>query len=103
MQLRYTLEWAREQVLADLRKDASITDREYVILDDKTITLDFGWVFFYDSAKHLATGDVRHCLVGAGPIIVDGRDGSMHECKEMMSTQAFIEDYRKRTIEKQNS
>ena len=43
------------------------------ILHDYTEEYDFGWVFFYNSAKYIETGDYREALVGNAPLIFDKR------------------------------
>jgi len=37
---------------------------EFVLLDEQTIEREFGWVFFYDSKQHQATGDFRDVIAG---------------------------------------
>ena len=49
-----------------------------VIMDAHTQAHPFGWVFFYQSQRHLDTGDVMDMLFGNAPLIVDRRDGSVH-------------------------
>jgi hypothetical protein len=50
------------------------------ILHDDTEEYDFGWVFFYDSAKSIETGDYRETLVGNAPLIFN------KESKEIIVT-----------------
>ena len=53
--------------------------------EDDTIVLDqpqarevgVGWLFFYNSQRFLQSGDVRACLVGHVPFVIDRRDGSV--------------------------
>ena len=46
---------------------------ELQILHDYTEEYDFGWVFYYNSAKYIETGDYREALVGNAPLIFDKR------------------------------
>ena len=47
-----------------------------VVLADRTIEKDYGWVFFYTSKLYVETRDIRYALVGIGPIVVE-KDGTM--------------------------
>jgi hypothetical protein len=40
------------------------------IIEDETIEKPYGWIFFYQSKQYLDTRDIRHVLVGNGPILV---------------------------------
>lgn len=50
---------------------------DLVLIPDMTEEVAEGWVFFWDSEKHLTTGDARDALGGGGPILIDRRDGSL--------------------------
>ncbi|MCX5441385.1 YrhB family protein [Streptomyces sp. NBC_00056] len=39
---------------------------------------EFGWLVSTQSRAWLETGDSRHLIVGGGPILVDGEDGSVY-------------------------
>ncbi|MEW1693813.1 YrhB domain-containing protein [Streptomyces sp. NPDC091265] len=39
---------------------------------------EFGWLVSTQSRARLETGDSRHLIVGGGPILVDGEDGSVY-------------------------
>jgi hypothetical protein len=49
-----------------------------VILDDRTIEEEVGWIFFYQTKRGLETNMTRYKMVGNYPIIVDRWDGSIH-------------------------
>ncbi|AJE40795.1 YrhB domain-containing protein [Streptomyces nodosus] len=38
----------------------------------------FGWLFVCQSVEYVRSGDPAHLLVGSGPYLVDGQDGSIH-------------------------
>ncbi|HEY7386899.1 MAG TPA: YrhB domain-containing protein [Bryobacteraceae bacterium] len=65
-----------------------------VVLDEHTIETDFGWVFFWTSKQYAETGDFRYALAGNGPLIVDRRDGSVHETSAAEPLEEIIERYR---------
>jgi hypothetical protein len=39
----------------------------------------WGWMFFYQSEKHLETGSISHALAGNCPLFVTKEDGKLHE------------------------
>ena len=45
-----------------------------VVIDSSTREFDAGWVFYYQSAEYMASGDVSHALAGNAPLFVP-RDG----------------------------
>src|SRR5665213_3579560 len=51
------------RVLYDSKPEA-----EYVILEDKTLERDFGWVFFYSPRQYLETRNPSYLVPGAGPL-----------------------------------
>jgi hypothetical protein len=53
---------------------AEVGDR-FDIVPGETRCVDLGWIFFYNSADYIRTGNPMDSLVGNGPILVlrDGR------------------------------
>ena len=51
---------------------------ELVLLDTLTQEHPFGWVFFYDSRRHVETGHFRDTILGNAPIVVTRTDGQVH-------------------------
>jgi Immunity protein 35 len=47
------------------------------LLDDLTQEESFGWVFFYNSAKFIETGNPRDSLAGNAPIVVFRDSGNV--------------------------
>jgi hypothetical protein len=68
---------------------------ELAIADEFTRETDFGWIFFYDSKRHLETGDFGDAIAGNGPLIVDRRDGSVTSTATAFPIEVSIERYRK--------
>jgi hypothetical protein len=68
---------------------------ELAILGENTIETDFGWVFFWNSKKYVETNEVRYALAGNAPLIVDRRDGSIHETSTAEPIEEMIERYRR--------
>jgi hypothetical protein len=64
-------------------------DTPIVILETATLEFDFGWVFFYEAERFVATGDETQRLIGNAPIIVDRASGRAL----ITGTSLPIEDY----------
>ena len=56
---------------------------------------DFGWLYFYDSSRHLESGDVRDALVGNAPLIVDRADGKLYVTGTAHPIDHYVEEYRR--------
>ena len=68
---------------------------ELAILGEHTMETDFGWVFFWNSKKYVETDEFRYALAGNAPLIVDRRDGSIHETSTAEPIEEIIERYRR--------
>jgi hypothetical protein len=84
-----------ERYLAELASSSSI---ELALLDEYTMETDFGWVFFWNSAKAKETGNYEDDLVGNAPFIVDRRDGSVHDTSTAEPIEDIIKSYRRERI-----
>lgn len=73
------LDKAEAEKLAEMKLDelALSTGIEMLLAREQTISLDRGWLFFYNSAEFLKTGDPSSALAGNGPILVS-HDGLTH-------------------------
>lgn len=67
----------------------------FVILEQQTISEEFGWVFFYQSQKYVETGEFRHKLAGNAPFIIDRETGSLHVTGTARPTEFYINNYKK--------
>ena len=72
-----TKEDARSRVQEYLREAALDENYAPVILDNQTMDVDLGWVFFYESDKYLRTGSISDSLAGNAPVVVKRADGSI--------------------------
>jgi Immunity protein 35 len=63
-----------------------------VVLEEKTIEKEYGWIFFYDSMKSLE-GDERYLIAGNAPLIVEKNDGSVHELPSIPPLEDWIIRY----------
>jgi hypothetical protein len=64
-----TVEQARESAVAHLA-EAELNQIAVVLLDSETEEFGAGWVFYYQSARHMVTKHLEDRLVGNAPIFV---------------------------------
>ncbi len=73
-----SIESARAKAIHVLETRLTPPGLEFVLVDNANPESAFAWVFFYDNKKHIESGDYRDALAGAGPILVDKLDGTVH-------------------------
>lgn len=66
---------------------------ELVLVDDSTIERDFGWVFFYDSRRHIQSGNIRDALAGNAPVVVTRVDGRVHETGTALPLHYYLREF----------
>jgi hypothetical protein len=81
---------AAESYVQDLERSCGMRLR---LLSDQTIERSFGWAFFYDAALPPGSVDADALLAGNAPIIVDKRDGSLHETGTAHSIEHYLDNY----------
>jgi hypothetical protein len=67
---------------------------ELAILGEHTIEKDSGWFVFWNSKKYAETGEFRYAPAGTAPLMVDWRDGLVHET---WAAEPMIEEAIKRS------
>jgi Immunity protein 35 len=66
---------------------------ELVILEEKTVEKDFGWVFFYTTKKYLQSHNPGDLLPGNSPLVVERADGSTHFLSTSLPPNRAIDEY----------
>jgi len=61
---------ARELVVAWLEGIGKRIEGGLVLIEERTITKPYGWVFCYTSRRWRETGDINHGIAGNGPVVV---------------------------------
>jgi hypothetical protein len=84
-----TLAAARERALQSIARSTGLNPAEVRVIDDATIEKYYGWVFFYNSAGYLDTGNPRLALAGNAPIVVMKGSGEVIP----LGTARPVEDY----------
>jgi len=51
---------------------------------------EYGWVFFSTTPGYLQTGDMLDAFVGGAPILVDRRDGTLHETRTGRPVHEYV-------------
>jgi hypothetical protein len=84
---------ARVIALHHAESTCRLDDDSIVIVDEATIRKDYGWIFFYDSRKHLDTGEVRFALAGNAPIVIEKATGSARVLGTALPVEEYIRLY----------
>jgi len=84
---------ARQQALRYLRSQEATVGFELVLLDDFTLERAFGWVFFYDSKRHVETRDFRDAIAGNAPIVVTKINGQVHETGTAFPIEYYLRKF----------
>ena len=82
---------AEAQIIAE--KELPESSYECVILEDETITKEWGWVFFYQTKVYVESGDFRDMLSGNAPIIVNRSTGGVTITGTAHDIQHYINEY----------
>jgi len=56
---------------------------------------DFGWLFYYNSAVFVETGEIGHLLVGNGPYLVERERGRVFETGTAYPVDHYLELHRR--------
>ncbi len=70
---------------------------ELILVDDRTLEFDKGWVFFYNSRKFVVERSLRYMLAGNAPLIVSKQDGTVHETGTAHPVDVYVDEFRRRT------
>jgi hypothetical protein len=85
---------AQQLVEKHLHKKSDQYDSvECVVLQDKTIEKEWGWVFFYQSREYLETADFSYMLVGNAPYIVNRNTGEIVITGTAYPVEHYIQEY----------
>ena len=79
----------------DARKlvEAHLATPDMIVIVEPMFEGDFGWVFGYQSEVYLRTRDVRHALVGNGPILVERVTGRLIGFGSGLPAEFYLENY----------
>lgn len=83
------LEAAKALVLESIH-EYSAEPGKFVLLEDMTLEKPYGWVFFYDSARHQQTGHFLDMLGGNGPVVVESATGRVTQLGSAKAPEKMI-------------
>ena len=79
------------------------TNGRLIVLTSKTISKQYGWIFFYATEKFAETKDRKYALIGAGPILVMKKDGELHQFGSGKTLEEWLNPFeRKHKLSKLN-
>lgn len=82
---------ARALAAAHVREGEHRDGFTAMIVDEDTVTLPWGWVFFYNSREYLETGDDLYTIAGNAPIAVT-RGGEIHETGTARPLEEYLRE-----------
>jgi Immunity protein 35 len=90
-----TEEQALNLVKRYVAEKASGSGVEMLVMEDETMTTEFGWVFFYNTRAYIEDGDEMAIIVGAAPEIVDKTSGKLEVAGTAYPIEYYIEMYKR--------
>lgn len=90
-----TKEEAQQQIYELINQDYRVEGDYAVILEDETITLPYGWVFFWDSYRHQQDRDWHHQWVGNSPFVMEAESGEITALGTALLPEQSLANYEK--------
>ena len=85
--------WTYQKALSVIKTYVvAASDGVAVILEDKTLDLPYGWVFFYQSREY-QTGDTTNMLVGNAQLIFNRVSGEIRVTGTAMPIEDYLREY----------
>ncbi|MDQ6785652.1 MAG: YrhB domain-containing protein [Acidobacteriota bacterium] len=93
-----TREEAKQKVAEYINFNLQLKNNdELVIVDEETITKDYGWVFFAVNKKYLETQNFSDMVIGRGPVLFERQTESIIPFGTALSAEQYLEQYEKQT------
>lgn len=74
-----------------------------VIVDELTLEIDIGWVFYYDSKDYLESGDFSDRLADNAPLVVSKRDGHVYVTGTALPLEEYLAGIREQDARRSTS
>ena len=81
----------RNEAARLVRKELEGSD--FVLIDRPIAESSYGWVFGYQSAKYLETGNFLDMLAGNAPFLVERKTGKLYELGTSEPVEHYIENF----------
>ena len=85
---------ARRVALEHIRGLETGVSSELVLLENETVEHDFGWVFFYNTARFAETRDPLSGLTGNAPLAVTRVDGRLHVTGTALPLEHYLASFK---------
>jgi hypothetical protein len=69
---------------------------ELVVLEDRTLEKDYGWIFQFTTRRYLETSDPGAMVPGTGPLVVEREGGAPVFLATSVCPEKAIEEYERR-------
>lgn len=92
-----TREEAKQKVAEYVNFNLRLQDDELIIVDEETITKDYGWVFFAVNKKYLETQNFSDMVIGRGPVLFEKQSQTIIPFGTVLSAEQYLEQYEKQT------
>ena len=70
-------------------------DAGFVLDLEPTTYENVGWVYYYQSAKYLETGDFLEMLAGNAPVLIERTTGKIHVLGTANTEGFYIDNFKK--------
>lgn len=87
-----TIETLEQAEIAFAKAVIEPSKHDFVLLSEKTLVKDFGWVFFYTTRAYSKTRDPSKLVPGVGPVVVT-HNGDVVELSTSVPPAASIAAY----------
>lgn len=88
-----TIEAAMTLVQSYLDEKSLSAEDNLVILKDKVVEKEYGWIFIFNSKRFIETGNILYSLGGNGPIVVEKESGKFHELGSAKDFEDTIKEF----------
>jgi hypothetical protein len=85
---------ARRVALEHLKSLQTQESSELVLLENQTTEHDFGWVFFYNTARFTETRDPLSGLAGNASLVVTRADGRLHVTGTAFPLEHYLANFK---------
>jgi hypothetical protein len=82
-----------EHATAMVRAHVASSEADLVVVEAATRTYPWGWVFFYDSRQHLASGEPEDSLLGNAPLLVERESRRLLTLGTAHPVEHYVENY----------
>ncbi len=89
-------EQALKMALAKLSELSNSSGKEIILINDQTLTTEYGWIFFYNSKAYLETGNWKKSILGHAPFIINKDNSEITFLGTAHSVEHYIKEYEKK-------